>query len=43
VAALTAAHPLWQAAQARALEMIGRANWDASAPVLRRIASSSAP
>jgi DNA-binding MarR family transcriptional regulator len=42
VAAVTAAFPLWQAAQSRALEMIGRANWDASAPVLRRIGSSAA-
>ena len=43
VAAVTAAQPLWQAAQSRALEMIGRVNWDASAPILRRIASSFAP
>ena len=42
VAAVTAAYPLWQAAQSRALEMIGRTNWEASATMLRRITSSTA-
>jgi DNA-binding MarR family transcriptional regulator len=42
VAALSAAYPLWQAAQARAMEMVGRGNWNASAPLLHRLATSAA-
>jgi DNA-binding MarR family transcriptional regulator len=39
VAAVSAAYPLWQVAQARALEMAGRASWNAATPLLRRLAS----
>ncbi|HUD24047.1 MAG TPA: MarR family winged helix-turn-helix transcriptional regulator [Burkholderiaceae bacterium] len=41
IAAVSAAYPLWQAAQARAVEMVGRANWNAGAPLLHRLASSA--
>jgi DNA-binding MarR family transcriptional regulator len=39
IAVVAAAYPLWQAAQAQAIELAGRANWTAAAPVLRRLAS----
>ena len=42
IAAVSAAYPLWQAAQARAMDMAGRANWNAAAPALRRLISSAA-
>ena len=41
IAAVSAAYPLWQAAQARAMDMAGRANWNAAAPALRRLISSA--
>ena len=41
-AALGGAYPLWQAAQARATELAGRASWNAAAPTLRRLASGFA-
>ncbi len=40
--AVIGAYPLWQAAQTRAIEMAGRATWNAGVPLLRRFASSAA-
>jgi DNA-binding MarR family transcriptional regulator len=37
--ALRAAYPLWQAAQTRTTGLVGRSNWNAAAPTLRRLAS----
>jgi DNA-binding MarR family transcriptional regulator len=42
MAAVGAAYPLWQAAQSRTMDMVGRASWNAAAPLLRRLAASSA-
>jgi DNA-binding MarR family transcriptional regulator len=42
MAAVAGAYPLWQAAQTRAMEMAGRAAWNAGVPLLRRLASSAA-
>jgi DNA-binding MarR family transcriptional regulator len=39
IAAVSAAYPLWQAAQARAMDLVGRANWSASAPLLHQLAT----
>ncbi len=39
VAALTAAYPLWQAAQKSIMKLIGQANWQAAAPALRALAA----
>jgi DNA-binding MarR family transcriptional regulator len=43
IAALSEAYPLWQAAQARAMEIGGLGNWTAATPLLRRLATSSGP
>jgi DNA-binding MarR family transcriptional regulator len=40
IAAVAAAYPLWQAAQARTMELAGRSDWTEAAPVLRRLASA---
>ncbi len=39
IASLTEAYPLWQAAQARAMEIGGVGNWSAASPLLRRLAT----
>ncbi len=41
MASLSDAYPLWRAAQARAMEIGGQGNWNAAAPLLRRLAASS--
>jgi DNA-binding MarR family transcriptional regulator len=38
-AALTAAYPLWQAAQNKVMELACPTNWNAAAPALRKLAS----
>ena len=38
-AAISAAYPLWQAAQERVTELAGRATWNAAVPVLHKLAS----
>ena len=43
MASLSEAYPLWQAAQARAMQIGGQANWNAAAPLLRRLATGSSP
>ncbi len=40
-AALSDAYPLWQAAQARAMQIGGLGNWTAAAPWLRRLVTSA--
>jgi DNA-binding MarR family transcriptional regulator len=42
IASVSEAYPLWQAAQARAMEIGGQANWNAAAPLLHRLVNSSA-
>jgi len=42
IAAVSNAYPLWLTAQSRAMEIVGRANWSAAAPVLHRLGTSSA-
>ena len=39
VAALTAAYPLWQAAQKRVVELAGPTCWTVATPALRKLAS----
>lgn len=41
ISAVTAAYPIWQSAQVRAIEVAGRTNWTTAAPMLRRLASGS--
>ncbi|HEV3018172.1 MAG TPA: MarR family winged helix-turn-helix transcriptional regulator [Burkholderiaceae bacterium] len=43
IAAVSAAYPLWQAAQARAMDMVGRPNWSAGAPLLHQLATHARP
>jgi DNA-binding MarR family transcriptional regulator len=42
IAAVSNAYPLWLTAQSRAMEIVGRGNWSAAAPVLHRLRTSSA-
>jgi DNA-binding MarR family transcriptional regulator len=41
IASLSEAYPLWQAAQARAMQIGGQANWHAAAPLLHRLGTGS--
>ena len=43
IASLSEAYPLWQAAQARVMEIGGPGNWGAASPLLSRLATSSNP
>jgi len=42
IASLSEAYPLWQAAQARVMEIGGPGNWTAATPLLRRLGTGTA-